>query len=162
MTLELEAPDGGPVTPVTAPLAADDAFALLTPFARVDGRETLRVDARGDFSRDLLRDAVMISLFTDRRANDDQAPPRQRRGWHGDPTLGSRIWLIYRAGRLTDLALSEARAYAVEALGWLVDDGIETDVDVQVTRLPHGLSVAVRVIRPDGSRLDYRWGPLWG
>lgn len=154
-------PDLTPVTPVSSPIAADDAFALFSPAARIAGRELLRVDASGDFARDLLRDAVMISLFTDRRASDDQAPSRQRRGWHGDPTLGSRIWLVYRAGRLTDRAASDLRAYAVEALAWLTADGIATAVDVTVTRLPAGLATEVQVIRPDGTRLDYRWGPLW-
>jgi phage gp46-like protein len=150
------------VVPVVTPLAADDAFALLTPFARTDGRETLRVDASGDFARDILRDAVMISLFSDRRATNDQAPPRQRRGWHGDATLGSRLWLLFRRGRVDSQALSEARGYCAEALAWLVDDGIAAKVETEVTRLPRGLSVAVSVLRPSGERLDYRWGPLWG
>lgn len=150
------------VVPVSEALAAEDAFALLTPFARVEGRETVRVDDAGDMVRDILRDAVIISLFSDRRASDDQAPPRQRRGWHGDPTMGSRLWLLFRRGRVDTQTISEARAYCAEALAWLVADGIAQTVTSEVTRLPRGIAVAVSVVRPSGDRLDYRWGPLWG
>lgn len=150
------------VIPVSQPVSGADAFALMLPFARIDGRETVRTDGDGDLVRDILRDAVMISLFSDRRAEDDQAPARERRGWWGDSELGSRLWLLWRRGRLDAQALSDARAYCLEALGWLVADGIAARVEAEVTRLPKGLAVAIQVVRPDGRTLDYRFGPLWG
>lgn len=150
------------VIPVSEPVSGDAAFALLLPFGRIDGRETVRTDEDGDLVRDVLRDAVMISLFTDRRAEDSQAPARERRGWWGDVTMGSRLWLLWRRGRLDATALSDARAYCEEALAWLVTDGIAARVNVEVTRLPRGMAVAVQVERPDGRSLDYRFGPLWG
>lgn len=149
------------VIPVSEPVTGDAAFALLLPFARIDGREVLSTADDGDVVRDLLRDAVMISLFSDRRAEDDQAPARERRGWWGDPLMGSRLWLLWRRGRLDTQTQSDARAYCEEALSWLVEDGIAARVEVAVTLLPRSLSVAIRVVRPDGRSLDYRFGPLW-
>ena len=148
--------------PVSVPVSGDAAFALFTPASRIDGRETIRTTAAGDIERDVLREAVMVSLFSWRRAADEQAPSRQRQGWHGDPTMGSRLWLLFRRGRADAAAVAEARAHCVEALGWLVADGIAARVDVEVTRLERGIEVAVAVVRPTGERLDYRWGPLWG
>jgi len=127
----------------------------------VDGRQILRV-VNGDFERDLLRDAVVESLFTDRRAQPEQAGTRERRGWWGDPDFGSRLWLVWRRGRLDARAVSEARAYAEQALAWLVEDQIAASVTVDVTRLDAGLSVAVSVVRPSGEAAQYRFGPLWG
>lgn len=126
-----------------------------------------------DSSEPLVR-AVMISLFTWRRANPDDelpdtSPGAQRMGWWADsfPTvpndrIGSRLWLLSRA-KLTAETLKRAREYAVEALQWLIDDGIAARVDVEVER--QGLStlaLACRLYRADGRALaDIRFTDAW-
>jgi len=86
---------------------------------------------------DGLLTAVIISLFTDRRANDDDPLPDERigvlsdlRGWWGDcileedrrDPLGSRLWLLSREKEV-DVVVARAQQYADEALEWLIRDG---------------------------------------
>ena len=79
--------------------------------------------------------SVLISLFTDRVATPDDTVPdatrrlRDPRGWWADESIGSRLWLIDRAKR-TPATLQRAQAYIVEALQWLVDDGVASRIEV--------------------------------
>lgn len=79
--------------------------------------------------------SVLISLFTDRVATPDDTVPdatrrlRDPRGWWADESIGSRLWLIDRAKR-TQATLQRAQAYIVEALQWLVDDGVASRIEV--------------------------------
>ncbi|WP_028310987.1 phage GP46 family protein [Derxia gummosa] len=113
--------------------------------------------------------AVAISLFSWRRANDDdELPGDERMGWWGDSyadesgdRIGSRLWLLARA-TLTQRTLDLAREYAVEALAWLTADGVATSIDVTVERL--GLTAAgmtVTVNRASGGPLALRYDDLW-
>ena len=99
-------------------------------------------DIDNDKSDPLVR-AVIISLFTWRRAHDDDVLPNtgiSRMGWWGDSfppvandKIGSRLWLLARA-KLTDSTAQQAQDYAEEALQWLIDDGVAARVDVSATR----------------------------
>lgn len=86
-----------------------------------------------------LRRAVMISLFTWRRAepDDDTDTPF---GWWGDtwPTvqndrIGSRLHLLKRS-TLTNQTAQKAKEYIAQALNWMIDDGIALRVDIEVVR----------------------------
>lgn len=84
-----------------------------------------------------LQTAVMVSLFTDRRATDDDVlPPGEtdRRGWWGEQLdgqpIGSRLWLLRRAKRMPE-TLRLARDYIREALAWLIDDALASRIDVE-------------------------------
>lgn len=93
---------------------------------------------------DGLQTAVLISLFTHRRAEPDDVLPNSalgRRGWWGDAfpvvegdLIGSRLWLLWREKRL-DSALRRAEEYAREALRWLVEDGVARSVNVTAEAL---------------------------
>lgn len=86
-----------------------------------------------------MRSAVMVSLFTDRRAKNDDVIPDgtdDRRGsWQdaflddADDLQGSRLWLLDREKELPEV-LVRAREYAEESLQWLIDDGIAKSVTV--------------------------------
>lgn len=122
-----------------------------------------------DAAEPLVR-AVVISLFTWRRANpDDELPAEARLGWWGDtfPTeandrIGSRLWLLARA-KLTAETPRRAREYAEEALRWLVDDGVAGRIEVEAER--QGLStlaIACRVFKKDGTlAADVRFTNAW-
>ncbi|EFX1279405.1 hypothetical protein EZW22_20355 [Shigella sonnei] len=76
-------------------------------------------------SIDLLTRAVIISLFTWRRAGRDDAP--RIFGWWGDtwPAVqndrtGSRLYLLRRS-KLTNKTPQLARDYVREALAWMVE-----------------------------------------
>jgi len=113
--------------------------------------------------------AVIVSLFSWRRANpDDELPSDERMGWWGDtyPTvpndrIGSRLWLLSRA-KLTEQVRLRAKEYALEALQWLIDDGIASRIEVQAER--HGLStlaMACRIYREGGAQIDIRFSDVW-
>lgn len=114
--------------------------------------------------------AVVISLFTWRRANpDDDLPGDLRQGWWGDSfpvvpndKIGSRLWLLSRA-KLLPSTVVRAREYAEEALAWLVTDGVAARVVVEAER--HGigtLALACRIYKSDGTPpLDVRFTDVW-
>lgn len=111
-------------------------------------------------SDDSLTTAVLLSLFTDRRADvADRLPDDSgdRRGWWGDSyrprPIGSRLWLLARE-KTIDSVLTRAEDYAREALGWLREDGHILALECRATQ-PHAawLWLHVRLTLPrDGVR----------
>lgn len=111
-----------------------------------------------------LRAAVVISLFSDRRADaDDEIPDgtTDRRGcWQesfpaaeGDQ-LGSRLWLLARAKEVPE-TLSRAEQYAREALAWLVTDSVAADVGVEAFWARSGvLGLRVAITLRDRARWE--------
>lgn len=89
-------------------------------------------------TQDKLIRAIVISLFTWKRAkNDDTLPGQERMGWWGDSftnhQIGSHLWLLARE-KLTPSTLLRAQEYVHEALQWLVDDGIVEQIAVKASR----------------------------
>lgn len=115
-----------------------------------------------------LETAVLVSLFTDARAEpDDRLPPgdADRRGWWGnalgEEPIGSRLWLLRRAKRLPE-TLALARDYIREALAWLVGEGIAARVEVTTSWQDRGRINALIVIsQADGSRAALRAEWAW-
>lgn len=117
---------------------------------------------------DGLETAVILSLFLDARARDDDPLPdggTDRRGWwaddaspmtDGDRTV-SRLWLLSREKTLPEV-LRRAHDYAFEALIWLVDDGIARAVDVDATMPRPGLlALAVKIFLPDDQDRNFTY-----
>jgi len=119
-------------------------------------------------NRDLERDdgletAITVSLFTNRRADDEDELPDadgSREGWWADALLsngdkiGSKLWLLGR-GKFVDSLLVDAEQYATEALQWLLDDGVAGSVNVVVERVTEQVFVDIDGIkRVDGSLLQ--------
>lgn len=130
----------------------------------------IRVEG-GDLASDgTLRTAVVLSLFLDARAKDDDEIPdgsADRRGWWADAygrlpdSFGSRLWLLSREKQLPSV-LARAKEYAEEALAWLVTDGAARSVLVTPEITRQGvLGLLVEIERPDGSRLEYLFNNLW-
>lgn len=116
-------------------------------------------------SEDDLATAVVISLFTDREATEDDAiadGTGDPRGWWGDDgqyLIGSRLWLLERAKR-TQETLALAQSYIEEALQWMIDDGIVARFEVFVEwTQQHMLGARVTAFRNDGTTraLSYAW-----
>jgi len=119
--------------------------------------------------------AVILSLFTDRRAEDDDVLPGtsgdKRGAWidsfsevEGDK-FGSRLWLLESAKLIPD-TVNRVRGYCEEALKWMVDDGIAKAVNVtaEITR-HHQLGIiaaTIDIVKPDGSTTRYKFDNLWG
>lgn len=115
----------------------------------------------GDLAHDDgLRAAVLVSLFTDRRAEpDDTASGEDRRGWWADAwsevdgdRIGSRLWLLARA-KETATTLERARAYTAEALAWMIEDGIARAIEIEAEWAHRGmLGLRVAITLTDGSQ----------
>lgn len=136
------------------------------------------VMAFGDLVKDDgLKTAVEISLFTDRLAQaDDNLPDNtgDRRGWWGDLPLndvgngtpdyiGSRLWLLSRE-KATAKTAARAKNYAIEALQWLIDDGVADKVDVTTAWLAReALQISVSIIRQSGTgaAVNHRFDAVW-
>lgn len=118
---------------------------------------------------DGLATAVIISLFTDRLAREDDVLPsgKDRRGWWGDELsdgdkIGSRLWLNAAAKQL-DSVLVMDQAYAQESLQWLVDDGVASSIDVAATNPRQGWRVlTVEIHRPNKPPARYQFKRFWG
>lgn len=136
--------------------------------------------AAGDLATDDgLETAVVISLFTDRRAaSTDPLPTGEtdRRGCWMDATLddlgtgqadagiGSLLWLLNREKTLTSV-LDRARQYAEQALAWLVSDKIAESVSVTAERLGQAgkdwLALSIQISRPARPAIAFRYDYNW-
>lgn len=104
-----------------------------------------------------LETAVFISLFTDRRAGeDDELPdPNYRGGWWADTLnddgyeIGSRLYLLRRSKNVAE-TLRRARFYAVEALEWLKTDGQVLEVSASASSAGESLLLEVELVLPAG------------
>ncbi len=144
---------------------------LRTVFLDLDHGIDLALDNALLAADDGLETAVILSLFSDARAKEDDALPlgqTDRRGWWADAypaadddRFGSRLWLL-RAAKQLQQSLNTAKQYAEEALAWLIADGVASSVDVE-TFIPRDevMGMLVRIHRPDGTQVPIRFELLW-
>lgn len=128
-------------------------------------------------SFDLARDdgletAVIISLFTDRRASAEQIPVElpqdDLRGYWGDISnatpsdqTGSLLWLLAREKQLPQV-LGRAQQYCRDALAWMVEDLVATRVEVSAEFIAQGwMLILVDIFRPTGPPVRYRFNYEW-
>lgn len=126
----------------------------------------------GDLAADdTLETAILLSLFTDARATEDElvrfggADPR---GFWGDSLaeiegdrFGSKLWLLAREKQTAE-TLNRARDYATEALAWLIEDGIADEVPIEADYPQRGLlALGVEVVqaRVPRQRFAFVWAP---
>lgn len=130
----------------------------------IDGVTTNATDVLDDLPR-----AVLISLFTNRRANaDDDLPTPTKQGWWGDTyapinndKIGSRLWLLNRS-TLTAQTVLKAQEYATEALAWLVNDKVANNVQINTERLDlTSLALQIQITKGDKSLLNIRFVNVW-
>ncbi|CAN7315449.1 phage GP46 family protein [Bosea sp. LjRoot9] len=126
-----------------------------------------------DASRQLAT-AVIISLFTDRRAPEGWRPDVvDRRGWWGDAVapegeepeeIGSHLWLL-RNEVATEQVAERARLYAVEALAWMLRDQVAATVTVTAGLIEdprRGVWLDVQIAGRDGVIVySQRFARLW-
>jgi phage gp46-like protein len=127
-------------------------------------------------SDDSIRTAVILCLFTDARASDDEMRPEfagDARGWIGDgfdvdagrfeTALGSKLWL-YRRHELTDETARLVAAEAKRALQPLVRQGVAVRVATvaEAQKAEGRIALSVQVVGSDGAVLaDERFDILW-
>ena len=119
---------------------------------------------------DDLDSAVIISLFTWARAAagevDENAP---RFGWFGDKidadstdSTGSKLYLLKRK-KITNQTIMDAREYIEQALRWMIEDGVATEIKAEVERNASDVNrvdALVQIVRGDCSR-TMKFNDLW-
>lgn len=136
-----------------------------------DGAADFALSAGDLLSDDGLETAVLLSLFTDRRAEDGDVLPdgeTDRRGWWADAFpvedgdhFGSRLWQLARSKR-TPETLRRAEEYAREALAWLLEDKVAGRVDVTAEALAGDiLGLGVTIYRPTSDVAQYKFNYTW-
>jgi phage gp46-like protein len=116
-----------------------------------------------------LETSVLLSLFLDRRADDDDDLPdssNDRRGWWADSfpdvdgdMVGSRLWLLSRSKEEND-TLIKAKEYAEEAMQWMIeaDDPAAKSIEVTASHVRPGvLGLLVQIYKPDGTKYEKLW-----
>jgi phage gp46-like protein len=128
--------------------------------------------ANGDIVTDAgLETAVLISLFTDRRASAGDAlaaPQDDPRGWWGDmfpdvegDYIGSRLWLLAREKNETPVA-TRAEEYAAEALQWMIEDRVVSGIGAVATQPGDGmLLLEIKIDRPGKQRTTFKYDLNW-
>jgi phage gp46-like protein len=121
-----------------------------------------RLDANGDIeTEDAFDAAIIVSLFTDARADESEVfLPQMRRGWIGNEAtpgveMGSKLWL-YHQSKLTDDVRVRMADEAKSALQWMVDDGYADSVTAEML----GTELTVTIFRPH-SQVEKRHYDLW-
>lgn len=121
---------------------------------------------------DGLETAVIISLFTDRRASVEQIPAElpqsDLRGYWGDvgnttpsDQTGSLLWLLAREKQLPQI-IGRAQQYCREALAWMIDDLVATRIEVSAEFVAQGwMLILVDIFRPTGPPVRYRFNYEW-
>lgn len=154
----------------------EDLMDLLTyagdiRLALEDGAGALEIK-QNDLGRDNgLETALLVSLFTDRRATIEQVraaglDDSDLRGWWGDAEaeepIGSLLWLLGRT-KMTAQTLAQARDYALQAWQWLIRDGAASAIDAIVERTgTEEIAISVRVRRPQAAEdVNFRWYYNW-
>ena len=111
-----------------------------------------------------LQTAVLVSLFTDRRVDVDELPigETDRRGWWGDllsqddDQIGSKLWLLSREKQTPDV-LVRAEQYSVEALQWMIQDGVARAVEATAVWVRGILSLCINVVLPRGGSREFQF-----
>ncbi len=115
-----------------------------------------------------LETAIIISLLTDARVTPAELPAEHtdRRGWWGDVVdpqdpIGSKLWTLARE-KTTNSVVVRAEQYATEALQWMLDDGVVSDVTVRASYLRRDtLLIEVDLERREGENVNLRFEYNW-
>ena len=130
----------------------------------INGLESTALDQADNLTR-----AVIISLFSWRRANPEDIVEGQKMGYWGDVVeppeandrIGSRLWLLSRE-KILNSTFVRAREFALEALQWLITDGVASKVEVLAERFgPNGLALVCTIYRVEGSTVTLRFDQAW-
>lgn len=145
---------------------------ITTTWDYVNNRGDWTVSAGALTSGEDLVTSVLISLFTDRRAQPSDIIPdgtTNRRGWWADigtdgnlDEWGSRLWLLDRSKSPTAAVLNNAVTYCQEALAWMITDGVAAKVDVQASwNTSTFLALLVTIYKTDGTNMSLKFQLLW-
>ena len=113
-------------------------------------------------SGDELLSAILLSVFTDAKADDEEFEEVKEweltnRGYWGDQLeesrLGSKLWLLKRRIR-DEETLEKAVVYTKESLQWMLDDELVSSVEVQSEWENEDLLLQIKI---DGQQFNLKY-----
>ncbi len=128
----------------------------------------LTIGFDGDIAtEDSFDTALVVSLLSDRRANESEVPEsHRRRGWIGNEVtpgfeIGSKVWLFEQA-RLNRTTMNGIADAARDALQWFIDDDLVVAVrNVQVALVGRDQVSLEVTIERTSSEVEKRFFTLW-
>jgi len=134
-------------------------------FFNVDGYNADLVIENGDLKDDSgLETAVLISLFTDKRATLEELPTgeQSQKGWWADQIstpsddqIGSLLWTLDRS-KINESTVVAVEDLAKKALQWMIEDGLAKSVEVSAEISDsQRVNFAVAITRPDGKDVTF-------
>ena len=128
---------------------------LITKPVGTEALYDFQIGADGDIvTEDQLDTAILVSLFTDKRATGSQMVlPLRRRGWVGDletpeDRYGSHLWLFEQA-RLTPAVMVRLASLAQVSLKWMTRDNIATQVSARATVQTSSVDLQIDIKKPN-------------
>jgi len=128
---------------------------------------------KGDLLREEgLETAVFISLFTDKRADDEDPLDNlnDKRGWWGDNTtennykMGSKLWQYERA-KTTINDITKIKETIEESLQWMIEDEVAKKIEVTAERFGiignDRLAITIIIKKSDGNETAIKFDDLW-
>ena len=118
-----------------------------------------------NLTEDQLDTAILVSLFTDRRAEPyEVVKPQLRRGWIGDletpeDLYGSMLWL-FEQSRLTGEVVSRIGGFGKSCLDWMLRDSIATEVSARAIVRSSRVDLRIDIKKPN-SPAEARVFALW-
>lgn len=116
-----------------------------------------------------LETAILIMLFSDKRASVDDVLPdnssNDKRGWWGDmlfeENIGSKLWLLSREKTLQTLN-AKLEEYTLEALQPLIKEKIAKSITATVTRIgSHQYKTQVKIYRSTDQDISFTYFYNW-
>lgn len=112
--------------------------------------------------------AVLISLFSDARAREQDALPQgheSRSGYFGSlvagSEVGSRLWLLCRSV-IDETTLRHVEQYCKDALQWMIDDRVASSVEAVASRGGiNQVNFFVRISRPATNDVSLKFFVNW-
>lgn len=133
----------------------------------VDNCIDIKIDGGDLASDDGLETAVLISLFSDRRASDEEVPFNEdKRGYWGDlfnddsaDQLGSKLWLTDRS-KVSLASLVKIETYAKDSLQWMIDDGVAVSISANAEfdqNSSSSILLAIEIEKPDDQKNRFKF-----
>lgn len=113
----------------------------------------------GVSEEETLKTAIIISLFSDARSSGERGSAIDSlytESW------GSREWTLERE-KLTPQTAQKLEEFTREALKWLITEKIAKSIQVTTEIVkPKTIIREIKIFKPDGSVLGYRFSNIWG
>ena len=130
------------------------------------GKSELKMDDY-DLSRTGgFENAILISLFTDKRITENEKSPNNKKGgWFGDNIntipLGSKLWTLERSKNINDIRL-KSQEYVKDSLQWLINNKSVKDIIVNSFIVNNNtLKLEIKIFKNDNNNEFFKYYYNW-